>query len=217
MFRAVWWQIAEYFVYHGDYLIFESFNELANANWSPAGREMSVINEWNQVFVDTVRSTGGNNDKRFLILPGYAGKGKYLLSSNFILPKDTKNDGNNRLIVAFHYYDPHEFTHGNQLTWGTRDDKTTIDTLFHNLDNKFIKKGIPVILDEFGVRYNAAIENVQKDYLSYIVRTAYKYGIPVLFWDDSSFSSGFMLFNRRTGSPFYFMESYVQAMKDAVQ
>lgn len=216
MFQAVWRQIAEYFVYYGDYLIFESFNELANANWSPVGRERAVINEWNQLFVDTVRSTGGNNEKRFLILPGYAGKGEYLLG-NFVLPKDTKNSDKNKLIVAFHYYDPNDFTtQGKQLTWGTRADKAVIDTLFKNLNNNFINKNIPVILDEFGVRYNSAIENTQKDYLSYVVGAASKYGMPALFWDDSNPYSGFMLFNRITGRLFPFMESYVQAMKNAV-
>ena len=66
------------------------------------------------------------------------------------------------------------------------------------------------------MRYNADIEDVQKNYISYVVGAAHKRGMPALFWDDSGNQSGFKLFNRNTGRLHPFMESYVQTMKNAL-
>ncbi len=119
-FEKVWTQIAEYFKDYGDWLIFESMNEVHDENWGWSQTFQNnpklfidIVNGWNQRFTDAVRATGGNNAQRFLIYPSYAsnpectipdGKvgaaeaGKY-----FKLPTDSA--GNGRQIVTFHYYD----------------------------------------------------------------------------------------------------------------
>jgi len=204
-FQALWRQIAEYFINYGDYLIFESFNELG-LHYSPTQVELGIINEWNRVFIDTVRETGGNNSSRFLMLHGYEAN----LDHNFVLPTDKKNTGTNKLIVGFHFYDPPDFTHEYASTWG---DALTVDNRF-KYARECINSDVPIILDEFGLKYNPSNEEAQKNYLSCVVGTAHKYGMPALFWDDGWV---FLLFNRNTSRLFPVMESYVQVMKEAVR
>ena len=77
--HAVWTQIANKFKDCGDWLIMEGFNELNDGGWgwsaefraNPA-KQCNILNEWNQVFVDAVRATGGNNATRWLGVPTYA-------------------------------------------------------------------------------------------------------------------------------------------------
>ena len=68
--NAVWTQIANKFKDKGDFLMFESFNELINgSNWTLTSNQQKIadiINGWNQEFVTAVRATGGNNSNRWL-------------------------------------------------------------------------------------------------------------------------------------------------------
>ena len=43
----------------------------------------------NQIFIDTVRNTGGNNAKRLLIVTGYTTDITKTASADYMLPKDT--------------------------------------------------------------------------------------------------------------------------------
>jgi endoglucanase len=213
-FRVVWRQIAEYFVNYGDYLIFESFDKLAGKDWDNplVQTQVKIVNEWNKVFVDTVRSTGGNNSKRFLILKGYTGSGRYL-AGKLVIPPDTGNSGSNKLIVGFYFDEPYEFTYELKvLSWGTAADKARVDQLFDTLKREYIDKSIPVIIVAFGVKHNFDILNVQRNYLSYVAGAAHKRGMPALYWDDGRDSR---LFDRNTG--YMVMQDYFQAIMDAVK
>ena len=47
-----------------------------NNEWNkPSAAGLEYVNKWNQLFVDTVRATGGNNSKRNLVVMTYAGGG----------------------------------------------------------------------------------------------------------------------------------------------
>ena len=110
--KAVWMQIAERFKDKGNFLAFESMNEIHDGGWgwgenrTDGGKQYAVLNEWNQVFVDAVRAVGGENADRFLGVPGYCTNPELTISS-FILPTDKVR---NRLMVAVHFYDPYEYT-----------------------------------------------------------------------------------------------------------
>ena len=74
-FAAVWKQIADRFKDYDQHLIFESMNEIG-ANIAEmkdgATKDATIaaayenINAYNQIFVDTVRQSGGNNGRRFM-------------------------------------------------------------------------------------------------------------------------------------------------------
>ena len=76
-FSAMWKQIAEKFKDKGNFLIFEPFNEIHDGGWgwgdnrTDGGKQYAIVNGWNQLFVNTVRATGGNNATRYLAVIGY--------------------------------------------------------------------------------------------------------------------------------------------------
>ena len=190
---AVWKQIAVKFKNEGDYLMLESFNELIyGTEWSigsNAQKKADVINEWNQVFVDAVRATGGNNATRWLGVPGYAANPNYL--QYFKLPADAAN----KTMVAFHCYDPYDYTIGpKQLpNWGHTGNAYTqgeeeIKTLFNSLYTNYVAKDIPIYMGEFGCSFrnksDAKAWAYFLYYLEYVVKAAKTFGISGFLWDN---------------------------------
>jgi endoglucanase len=70
---AMWQQIAVHFRDYDDHLIFAGTNEvLFDDNYgAPSVEYYTVQNGFNQVFVNTVRSTGGRNVYRYLAVQGF--------------------------------------------------------------------------------------------------------------------------------------------------
>jgi endoglucanase len=221
-FVRVWKQIATYFKNYGDWLIFESFNEVHDGDWgwsdeflSDPKSQVDITNKWNQVFTDTVRQTGGNNAGRFLIIPAYNTMQSVLVSDLFKLPQDVTPG---KQIVTFHYYDPYEFgilgdQKGGRSEWGTAADKQKVISDFEPVKTKFIDNNIPVIIGETGAVLQLYPSDKEKEknarlarleYISYVYSTAKKYGLVPLYWDNGSIrGSGekFGLFSRATGQP----------------
>ena len=146
LYVSMWTQIAEYFSGYDLHLVFEGANEelgdrlndipLAGCDISPelqakldaAGirLESGVLtkdqcyveaNRINQLFVDTVRATGGNNAERFLLIPGYNTDFAATCDPRFHMPTDSAES---RLLLSVHYYTPWSYcgTSG-ESSWGT--------------------------------------------------------------------------------------------------
>ena len=107
---AMWKQIGRRFRDKGDFLIFESFSELWIVN-SPVDLDfndsylgnknmMECFAEWCQVFVDAVRSTGGNNASRWLTIPSPCANVDIGLV-RYDIPQDYVSK--NRYLYSFHY------------------------------------------------------------------------------------------------------------------
>ena len=212
-FESMWKQIAAHFETYGDYLIFEAFNELHDGRWFWESRNVpdaqyKVINEWNQVFTDAVRGTGGNNRTRYLVIPGYCAGAEALFNNNFEMPNDTAPD---RLIVAFHYYRPDDFAlNGRSENWGTPAEKTTIDTLFGRMKTQFIDNNIPVFIGETGPIRNSTnppsdtAKQNRLDYIAYMFGKAKENELVPAYWDNGNFGNSgerFGLINRYNGRP----------------
>jgi endoglucanase len=216
-FRRVWEQIALYFKNYGDWLMFEPFNELHDGGWAWSqdfrtnpDPQLEIINNWNQIFTDAVRQSGGNNATRYLVIPGYCTNPQQTLSPKFHLPNDSASF---RQVVSFHYYDPYEFgIASTRSEWGSQADKQKTDDDFRPFKAQFIDKNIPVIIGECGAvlqlyadkaKEEAAQQN-RREYLPHIYGTARKYGIVPVYWDNGLNSGGgekFGLIDRRTGLP----------------
>ena len=70
-FRSYWEQISTFFAGKNEKLIFESLNEETNfSNEGSTAKAYATLTRVNQLFIDTVRKTGGNNAKRLLIIAG---------------------------------------------------------------------------------------------------------------------------------------------------
>ena len=199
---AIWAQLADAFSDFDDHCIFESMNEprLVGTDYEwwlneavPQCREAAeCINELNQKFVDTVRSTGGNNATRYLSVPGYCASPDGALSLLFQVPEDSAE---NRIIIEVHAYTPYNFALNLQSTDSSFDleknaeKKQEISVFMNKLYNKFIKYGRPVLIDEFG-----ALQKNQNDlqdrvnFAAYYIASASARGITCCWWDNHVFS-----------------------------
>ena len=105
----LWMNIASEFANYDSRLAFAGTNEVhIRDNWGkPTAENLEVQNAYNQIFVDMVRATGGNNAKRHLILQTYVCNPWFgVENGDFIIPKDAEGNGNNYMSVEFHYYQP---------------------------------------------------------------------------------------------------------------
>ncbi|MEM5947337.1 cellulase family glycosylhydrolase [Spirochaetia bacterium 38H-sp] len=211
-YKALWKQIAETFKDYGDFLIFEAMNEPrlvgTPEEWSGGTEEgREVINELNLLFVDTVRSSGGFNRFRTLLVTPYGANAK-AGAEGLVVP-----DGDN-IAVSIHSYDPFNFTFASGdmfelFTWDGSQLRP-LERMFDNIKGRFIEKGIPVILTEFG----STVKEMELDngdripntkevakYASNIVQIAKKRGIKTIWWDNGKLGVGddfFALLDRNT-------------------
>jgi len=203
----VWKQIATYFKNYGDWLIFESMNEIHDGRWgngSVQGPQTDIINDWNRFFTETVRGTGANNASRYLVIQGYSANPRHVLANYFWLPQDTVT---NRQIISFHYYDPYEFgIAGTRSEWGSEADKEKVVRDFAPFKSVYIDSGIPVIIGESGAVRQSSEKARQSrlDYLSWVYGKAKENGLVPIYWDNGAFSGNgekFGLLNRSNGQP----------------
>ena len=98
-FAAVWKQIATHFRDYDEHLIFEAMNEVAGDDNTQDGfiRDFRTIEALNQIFVDTVRATGGNNASRWLMVAG-----RYTNIANTLNPLSSVNGNHSTHAWAFH-------------------------------------------------------------------------------------------------------------------
>ncbi len=201
--KAVWSQIAERFKDKGDFLIFESFNEIQDGHWgwsddyqSAAGKKKQndILNDWNQTFVDAVRTTGGNNATRWLGVPGYAASPEFTLNDGFALPDDPAD----KIMVSFHNYTPYKFCQtGEDDDWGhTR--RTNLSDSNYSEDyhvgicykfyKTYVEKGIPVYMGEFGCtnRTDATARKFQLYWLEYVSKCARSFGMCGFIWENGA-------------------------------
>ncbi len=207
LYKAMWTQLAVRFRNYSEKLIFEGGNEehgpaLNDARTCTDSGVLTdeelyeVTNELNQMFVDIVRSTGGNNAHRFLLLPGYNTNIAQTCDDRYKIPSDTAA---NRLLVSVHYYDPSPFCMGAADLWGTQKDYAASSESFKKL-TKFTEKGIGVIIGEYAALPLKDGENGGKrtsaiEWLSNVLDNADMYNYCPLLWDCSDFyirrSNGF--------------------------
>ncbi|MBO5353986.1 MAG: glycoside hydrolase family 5 protein [Lachnospiraceae bacterium] len=209
---ALWTQIAEYFKEYDEHLVFEGLNEPrkrgTSLEWTGDAEAREVINYWEQIFVDTVRATGGNNTLRHLMITGYAASSAKENLAAIRLPEDDK------LIVSVHAYTPYNFalnTAGTS-TWDAAKDNKDIDYFMQTLDELFVSQGIPVIIGEFGAM-NKENEAERVEWVQYYLTKAQEIGVPCVWWDNNAFigsGENFGLFDRRA------MEFPYQDLLDAM-
>jgi endoglucanase len=211
---CIWKQIAAKFAEYDDHLIYESINEPrltghTNEWWIDPGNadcidSIRCINELNQVFVDTVRATGGKNAVRYLMCPGYCASPDGAVNTNFKMPTDII--GNiNKLILSVHAYTPYNFALEETGTnyWGVNDKSSVrnIVEFMDNLYNKYTSKGIPIVIGEFGARNKKDNLKSRVEFASYYIAAARARGISCIWWDNNAFTGEgelFGLINRST-------------------
>ena len=189
-FVFLWEQIAGRFASYSEKLLFEGMNEprLRNSEyeWTSGNGELrGMVNRLNRVFVDTVRSTGENNKERYLLICPYAS----------IYEKEAFEDlevPHGNIAVSVHMYSPYEFCQKEDgiTQWDTEDKEFAgyvdeVREYFSNMQKYFIRKGIPVVLTEFGCTDKGNTES-RVEWVEFYMKEAAEYEIPCIWWDNGS-------------------------------
>lgn len=222
-YKKVWKQIAERFKNYDEHLLFESMNEEFDGSYSEPNKEYyQNINDYNQIFVDTVRKTGDNNTKRWLIIPGWNTNIDYTAGDyGFKLPTDQYRDKSidkeeQRIMISVHYYSPWDFCGGENgviTQWGNEADdpsktSTTCDETYMKnqlnlMKTTFADKGYPVFIGEYGSIGKTSYDSENEYYRAYFARKlcqlSRKNGCIPMYWDNGyNGVHGFGLFDRTT-------------------
>lgn len=185
--KALWTQIADEFKNYDEHLIFEGLNEprLRNtaSEWT-GGDDSSraIVNEYAKAFYETVRSSGGNNPKRHLMITGYAAS-----SSRTCLEAIDLSGFDDKVIVSVHAYLPYSFALDTEGTdqFNAETDASSIDTLFYDLTDLFLSKNIPVIIGEYGCVNKYNLEE-RVECVEYYLNAAKQAGVPCIWWDNGA-------------------------------
>jgi len=223
--KAFWEQIATHLRDFDEHLLFAGSNEPNVEN----AAQMSVLNSYHQTFINSVRSTGGRNSYRVLVIQGPSTDIETTNKLMLSLPADIFAD---RLMVEIHYYTPWNFCgmtedadwgrmfyywgrdyHSTSdptrnATWG---EENTADTNFRLMKTRFVDKGIPVVLGEYSAARRSALTGdaltrhlaSRAYFLNYVTKQAKANGILPFYWDNGGTSNnGCGIFNRNSMTVF---------------
>ncbi len=187
-FRSYWQQIATHFADRGEKLLFEGLNE--ETKFSGVGskeKEYATLLRVNQLFVDTVRNTGGRNASRLLVVAGHHTDFEKTADDLFKLPKDSAQG---RLFISVHYYTPWQFCGLAEdadwgkvkPTWGAPEDVKEQTRLF-DLMAEFAKThDVPVFVGEYNVTEKREPES-RLLWLKGVTRAAMQRKMVPVLWD----------------------------------
>lgn len=186
-YNSIWTQLANHFKNHSIELMFESINEPQFGDSESKNYE-GYLKELNTSFYHIVRESGGNNDRRPLVLPTLnTGSEPEKLDALY----DTIIELNDRnLISTVHYYGFWPFSVN--IAGNTRFEevaKNDITETFDRVHNKFVENGIPVIIGEYGLLgfdtdLNAVQQGEKLKFFEYMTYYAQKKQLTHMLWDN---------------------------------
>jgi endoglucanase len=224
--RAFWEQIATHLRDFDEHLIFCSANEPPVED----EEQMAILNSYHQTFIDAVRSTGGRNSYRVLVLQG---PGTDMEKTKKLMLSFPKDKIPSRLMLEVHYYGPWQFAGLTQdadwgrifYYWGKPNHSTTdtdrnpgwdseeeyVDKLFKSMKTLYVDKGIPIVMGEYGtIRRTYLSGEVEKRHQAsraywtkYITKAAIANGFLPFYWDEGSIgNNGFGILDRKNNTVF---------------
>ncbi len=226
LLRAFWTQIGKAFNNsYDEHLIFETMNEPGDdlhperdeghdypidLDCPVCQSDIEIGNGYNQLIVDSIRATGGNNANRFIMIAAFG----WPYSSYFEMPED---DATNKLIPITHIYPLgvegwETFVYSDEV-------KNAITDEFELMDEYFFNEHIPVYVSETGA--TQAIDMDQRiDMMEDFMEEVNKNGrfCNINLWMDPYSKDGnshFCYYNVRTGQ--WLGEAFVNAVISATQ
>lgn len=162
-FYEMWTQIATAFKDYDNHLLFAGLNEPMqeyNLFKNPDRQQTlnPILEHYNQTFVDAVRSTGGNNATRILVVQG-TGADLDLALKYLNMPTD-KVEG--KLMMEAHYYPWPFSTLEQSKAPNSFNDEDTFIELCKQLKAKFCDKGVPVFIGEYGANWTCKAKDQEK-------------------------------------------------------
>ena len=238
--KSIWTQIATTFRDYDERLLFAGLNE-PNAENQAATNNLV---EYEQVFLNTVRDTGGNNARRVLIVQGPSTNIDHTCNYLTTLPTDPAED---RLMVEVHYYAPwnfwgmeHDESWGNVFYyWGSQNhvsgsshnatygEESYMEEQLQKMKTRFADRGIPVYIGEFGANWRkitGAAESQEKHNASIkyhykvFMEKCFQKGIVPVVWDTNYRGQPSMtIIDRKNLTIYnnYMMDGIHEAMEEA--
>jgi aryl-phospho-beta-D-glucosidase BglC (GH1 family) len=164
--QNMWTQVANNFKNTSPHLLFACANEPNTGNSQSA---TSVLLQYYQTFVNTVRGTGGNNATRWLVIQAPGASIDY--ASSYMPPSSFPADPAHSLMLESHFYDPYQFSQmTSDASWGamyyfwgsgfhvskqitnrnaTWGEESYMSAEIAKAKDNFISKGIPVLAGEW--------------------------------------------------------------------
>lgn len=190
---SLWTQVATHFKKYNDSLVFETLNEPRlqgiPEEWiggTPEGRQF--INDFNKAAVDAIRTTGGNNEKRHIMIPTWGASTIPAAMNDLVIPN---NDP--KIIISLHSYFPWQFAGEAQISWGSVQDKIALEAELDAIRQKWIiEEGRPVIIGEWGsIEANPLQSRIE--YATFYAQQAAERSLLTIVWDNGA---SFRLLNR---------------------
>ena len=187
----------------------------------------SVLNEYLKLIVKAIRTSGGNNEKRFIMVTPLAAAYSSAVNQDFIFPGDTfYNPTNPKILLSVHMYLPYNFAMNADMSYVTFEEAygNELYSAFKNLYERFVLKGHHVIIGEMGVtNKNNTDERIK--WAEFYISNARKFQIPCIVWDNQNFDNtesaaeNFGLYKRKDGkwSPEELIDAYVDAAKTIME
>jgi aryl-phospho-beta-D-glucosidase BglC (GH1 family) len=215
--KAYWEQIATTLRDFDEHVLFASANEPE----AKTAEQITILDGFHQTFVNAVRSTGGRNAHRVLVIQAPLTDIDRAANDWHTMPSDTVTG---RQMAEVHFY-PWSFTNQSEdadysqvfYYWGngfhsttdpyrnsTREEEPYVDAQFAKMKTKFADRGIPVVLGEFAATLRTqltgadlALHRASRAYYSqYVTKAALANGMLPFYW-EIGMDPG-LLFNRTT-------------------
>jgi aryl-phospho-beta-D-glucosidase BglC (GH1 family) len=205
--KALWEQIATAMRDFDEHLMFASANEPNADN----AEETEILTQYHQTFINAVRSTGGRNSYRVLVLQGPSTSMSLTSQLMSTLPTDPVAG---RLMVEVHNYTPSQFCFlGEDVSWGkmfyywgsghhstiepdrnaTYGEEDAHIADFQKMKETFVDKGIPVLMGEYGAYRRNGSAHIPKDletheasvdyWITFVTKQALSHGVKPFWWD----------------------------------
>lgn len=189
-YNLAWTQISDFFKDYPHTLMFEGLNEPRfSHDWNEDTPEyFTLLHDLNTSFHQIVRSSGGNNGTRPLVLSTLTSSSTTARLNQLAKTIEQLNDP--YLIATIHYYGywPFSVNIGGATTFDNRAKQDIVDSL-NRAYNTFVAKDIPVIIGEYGLlgfdkSYNTIQRGEILKYFEYINYYAQEKGMPLMLWDN---------------------------------
>jgi endoglucanase len=206
-YQTIWTQIADRFKDYDDNVLFEAFNEPSisydaytkyfNGDSGYNTLVLNRVNEMDQIFLKTVRLSGGNNATRKVLL-ATANYDSPEALSGLTIPDDQN------VIATVHYY-YHNQDGSDYSSWSSKNasDTKPVDKVFAFISKFKQTTGLPVIIGEWGNSMVIPTED-RIDQARYILNKAKDLGVPCFWWefehryDSEPLSDHFSLYDHKS-------------------
>ena len=213
-FTTLWQDIANYFMDYDYHLIFELLNEPEGAfgQWggivSPQNAQgIALTRQIAEVGVAAIRSTGGNNLKRVVMITTNGQGNHNQIEEVYPTVAELPGNGDDEyLAIQVHTYDPWEFC-GQNGSNSAFPGVSEIRSSLQRVAAHGRSLGVPINYGEFGVgrdgNQSERNTDIVRSFYQTIVQTAAEEGMSTSVWDDRGWF-GLVTGNSQSGYSFIF-------------